>query len=124
MASKKDMESSSFVLLTGAGFTYDFGGFLGAEIWAVILNQIQVSRSKTLRNLMLSDDYLNYENVYDVVLRSSLSKQEKSDFEKAIQNAYAELDQVVSRFPLSASGKMSRFLLEFTTMDKSTTCLR
>ena len=36
------------VLLTGAGFTKTFGGYLASEMWATILNQPEVQRSPEL----------------------------------------------------------------------------
>lgn len=32
------VEINEHILLTGAGFTYDFGGFLAKDMWGMIFN--------------------------------------------------------------------------------------
>ena len=80
------------VLLTGAGFTKNFGGFLGSEMWAIILNQKEVTNSPRLRNALLED--LNYETVYDTILYSDqFETREKLTFLSATIKAYVELHE-------------------------------
>jgi hypothetical protein len=45
--------------VTGAGFTQDFGGYLAAEMWAVIFRQPEIRRYPNLRKRMLEG--LDYE---------------------------------------------------------------
>jgi hypothetical protein len=47
------------VLLTGAGLTRNFGGYLAAEMWAVIFRQPEIRRYPNLRKRMLEG--LDYE---------------------------------------------------------------
>jgi hypothetical protein len=54
------MQSGSFeinkaVLLTGAGFTHNFGGFLANEMWAVIFNSPEIGKDPRLNELLQSD---------------------------------------------------------------------
>ncbi len=80
------------VLLTGAGFTKNFGGFLGSEMWAIILNQKEVTNNPRLRNALLED--LNYESVYDTILYSGqFENREKLTFLSATIKAYVELHE-------------------------------
>ncbi len=82
------------VLLTGAGFSKPFGGYLASEMWSIILSQPQIAESNRLRNILLDD--LSYERIYDKVLSSTeLSSAEKEEFTVALQNAYADLDEAI-----------------------------
>ncbi|MEA3494344.1 MAG: SIR2 family protein [Candidatus Margulisiibacteriota bacterium] len=56
------------ILLTGAGFTKNFGGFLADEMWAYIFNHKNIQISKELKDLAYK--HFNYEDLYDEVLKS------------------------------------------------------
>jgi hypothetical protein len=82
------------VLLTGAGFSKPYGGFLGSEMWSLILNQPQIGQSKKLHACLLED--LNYEAVYDTILTTGrYSEEEKTQFTDALKNAYLQLDDAI-----------------------------
>lgn len=82
------------VLLTGAGFSKPYGGYLASEMWSLILNQPQINHSKKLRACLLEN--LNYETVYDAVLSSGqYSEKEQKDFTDALKNAYLQLDDAI-----------------------------
>jgi hypothetical protein len=60
------------VLLTGAGFTKPYGGYLASEMWATILNQPEVQNSPELLTGMRNLEFLNYETFYaDVQTRGT-----------------------------------------------------
>jgi hypothetical protein len=54
------------VLLTGAGFTRNFGGFLVNQMWDKILNHEQVQSHPSLVNLL--KDNFDFESVYNEVM--------------------------------------------------------
>ena len=85
------------ILLTGAGFTKDFGGYLGSEMWAVIFNQEEISHYPRLRDLMLS--VLDYEQAYSLVtdLKDHLAfkEEEKQAFTRAIQKSYQQMHESI-----------------------------
>jgi hypothetical protein len=88
------MRPAKNVLLTGAGFTKDFGGYLGDEMWAAILSQKEISTHPKLRQILLSRQ--NYELVHHTVLESdSYSAEEKSAFKTAVETAYKHMHQNV-----------------------------
>lgn len=88
------MRAAKNVLLTGAGFTKDFGGYLGDEMWAAILSQKEISRHPKLRQKLLSQ--LNYEQAYHEVLESkSYSSDEKLAFRVAVETTYQRMHQMV-----------------------------
>ena len=68
------------VLLTGAGFTKSFGGYLASEMWATILNQPEVQDSPELLKGMRDLENLDYEMFYEDV-QSNGTQQEKKESE-------------------------------------------
>jgi len=90
-------EFSSVVLLTGAGFTKSFGGYLGSEMWAAILNQPEIRDDSKLRECMLNETTLNFEAVYHTVLESSeFTQVQQQLLTSAIRRVYREMDQILS----------------------------
>jgi hypothetical protein len=78
------------VLLTGAGFTKTFGGFLADEMWALILNQPQIRGHDRLRRKMLEE--LNYEVLYhDILNAPDGDDAERQAFVAAVRRAYEQL---------------------------------
>jgi len=77
------------VLLTGAGFTKPFGGYLASEMWAAILNQPEVQNSSGLLEGMRN--FLNYEEFYGIIQERG-TEREKKDLNAAIRNAFKEMD--------------------------------
>src|SRR3989338_5874078 len=83
------------VLLTGAGFTRDFGGYLASEMWAAIFRRPEIRDHPELRKCMLEE--LNYEALYDKVLSSgSYTDEDKDSLTQAIRKAYEEMDELIS----------------------------
>ena len=88
------MRAAKNVLLTGAGFTKDFGGYLGGEMWSAILNQKEISKHPKLRAKLL--DQLNYEQAYHEILDSEwYSDDEKLAFRTAVETAYQRMHRMV-----------------------------
>lgn len=50
------------LLLTGAGFTHDFGGYLARNMWEKIFNHNEIKQHPKLNRLIISD--FDYESVY------------------------------------------------------------
>lgn len=83
-------------LLTGAGFTRNFGGFLAKEMWARLFNYAEIQNHPSLVQILR--DELDYEAVYQRVMYDNYSLEEQSTFTKAITRAYEQLDEVVCEF--------------------------
>jgi hypothetical protein len=79
------------VLLTGAGFTKAFGGYLASEMWATILNQPEVQNSPELLKGMRDLENLDYEKFYEDIQVSG-TEQQKKDLNAAIRSAFKEMD--------------------------------
>lgn len=63
-----NIEVHNPILLTGAGFTHNFGGFLANEMWALIFNSPDVQKRPSLASLLRKD--FDYESVYQSVMYS------------------------------------------------------
>lgn len=95
----------SNILLTGAGFTHNFGGFLGNEMWAKIFNNPDIQKQARLRNLLLYDKKyglsgnnknFDFESVYSKVINSGdYSSDEVICIQQAVEQAYHSLNAVL-----------------------------
>lgn len=104
------MRAAKNVLLTGAGFTKDFGGYLGDEMWAAILSQKETSKYPRLRQKLLSQ--LNYEQAYYEVLESeSFSGEEKIAFATAMETAYQRMHRKVRTISTDSYFRLTKPLL-------------
>lgn len=87
---------SEFILLTGAGFTKNFGGFLASEMWSEIFNHSQVQTHQQLRELLLND--FDYESIYFKIISGQYNVEEKKAISKAVFDSYRELDDIVIKW--------------------------
>lgn len=117
------------VLLTGAGFTANFGAPLAKEIYEKIFNHKKIQKNKLIRNMLLNEMYLmrsDYEKLFEDILSS-----EKYDLETKVILKNALLDifikdvDVYCRSPLYADNEcqpkyLQNFFIKFlNTNDKS-----
>ncbi|MEK6651627.1 MAG: SIR2 family protein [Nitrospirota bacterium] len=87
-------EINKFVLLTGAGFTHNFGGFLAKGMWESIFNYLDENRHLSLRKELKND--FDYESVYyKVVERDKFNENEKQALSEAVFSAYKNLDDKI-----------------------------
>ncbi|MCK4585135.1 SIR2 family protein [candidate division WOR-3 bacterium] len=99
------LEVAERILLTGAGFTHNFGTPLAKGMWAEIFNHKEVQSHSRLRNLMLNN--FDYESVYYSVMEGEFSPQEKDAINRAIIDAYNNIDSIVMyylQYPLDTHG--------------------
>ncbi len=93
---------NKYILLTGAGFTKNFGGFLAKEMWESIFNYLDETDNPNLRELLRND--FDYESVYyKIVERNEFNKNEKEKNEKeaitkAVFSAYKNLDDKIKNY--------------------------
>ena len=77
-------------LLTGAGFTKSFGGYLSREMWARIFNHSNIQNQKKLRECMLNQ--LNFEYAYAAVMETdNYNIKEKESFTEAVRDAFRNM---------------------------------
>lgn len=101
------MKPSRFVLLTGAGFTKNFRGYLGGEMWSAIFSQPIVAESPQLRSEMLNR--MDFEQSYYHVMKGGKhSAAEKQLLGKAVEKAYQEMHAMIH-----GMGRHDKAILKF-----------
>lgn len=78
------------VLLTGAGFSKPFGGYLASKMWSMFFNRLTSSDHSRMRHVLRGN--LNYELAYAHVIGGEYSQKEKDYFTKCLMQAYEDLD--------------------------------
>lgn len=106
-----EISSGRTFVLTGAGFSKNFGGYLGSEMWGQIFNNRKIQNDPDLRD-MLKDDY-DYESVYSRTLESALPEEKKQVMRDVILEAYKRLDNALAGwvFNDSSAYPVNRYLL-------------
>ena len=85
---------SKKVLLTGAGFTKDFGGFLASEMWAFIFNNPSLDNHPEIKNLLRHN--FSYESVYHEVVKTlEYENGDRDAIKEAVKSAYDKLDESI-----------------------------
>lgn len=85
------------VLLTGAGFTRNFGGFLATQMWDKIFNHEQVQLYPSLVNLL--KDNFDFESVYNEVMDgNSFPPEAQAALQQAGKSAYNQLDDATRNY--------------------------
>lgn len=96
-------QNKNLMLLTGAGFTRNFGGFLAREMWSKIFNNPAVQKNEDARNL-LSDDF-DFESVYSKKMYRGEVVIEV--IRNAVQFAYKDLDDNVKNWKFNNDNPIS-----------------
>ncbi len=87
-------QSKNLMLLTGAGFTHNFGGFLAREMWSKIFNNPLVQANTEARRLLLDD--FDFESVYSA--KMSRGAETIKIIREAVEAAYKDLDDTVKNW--------------------------
>lgn len=96
---EKDNMISKYILLTGAGFTHNFGTPLADEMWSTIFNDEQIQAEHNIKKLM-KHDCCDYEKIYNIIM-DDYSENEKKAFKNALISAYNDIDSIIINFILS-----------------------
>ena len=99
------MKFGNTTLLTGAGFTANFGGFLAKEMWSKIFNNPKLNGAKKIK-LELRKNF-DFEDVYSKVIGNQikdLNPFEYDVFVKSLNEAYLAMDGVIKGSPPDAYG--------------------
>lgn len=91
---------SDKVLLTGAGFTANFGTPLAKDMWYLIQNHIRSNKHLEEKSELMEamDHYIenfDYESAYFHIMKENQSKEHQEAMHKAIVNAYKHIDNVL-----------------------------
>ena len=110
------MNVNERVLLTGAGFTKNFGAPLAADVWALLFNHPDVGRQPRVRNLLRTQ--FDFENVYHEIMTGNFNDRERSAMTRTLQDAYDYVDSIVRNYRSNGSSPniegVQKFLNAFT----------
>ena len=85
------------ILLTGAGFSKNFGGYLASEIWSKIFNNPDLEKLPLIKEKLRSN--FDFESIYAEVLdNKDFSLKEKNDFQNIIIKAYVDMDDMLGQY--------------------------
>ena len=88
-----NIQSSKHVLLTGAGFTKNFGTPLASEMWAEIFNHKKIQAQPKIKELMTNS--FDYESIYHSIMEGSYTDDEKEAINDAVKSAYEYIDTIL-----------------------------
>jgi len=89
-----NFKSKKHILLTGAGFTRNFGGFLADKMWEKIFNNKELQTYNSLRKHSMNT--FDFESAYYEVMKNNYYKlEEKNVFTKSIEKAYNDMDNIL-----------------------------
>jgi len=96
-----NFQVSKNVILTGAGFTHNFGGFLAKTMWAMIHNRYQRYTQRLDENQLIKEFKrgFDYEEIYQVVVnQNKYKKDEKEHLINSVFDVYDSLDSTVRNY--------------------------
>ncbi len=102
-------KTNTWILLTGAGFSKNFGGFLASEMWFKMFNHPLAQANEFIKSKLLESQ--DFEQVYSDILESGNTEAQKV-IGVVIEDAYKELDESIDRRPLMRSDTCNTYDLE------------
>ncbi|MCG8553767.1 MAG: SIR2 family protein [Proteobacteria bacterium] len=91
------------ILLTGAGFTHNFGAPLAAELWSLVFNHPAGQGAKRVREELLQDQ--NFERAYNtVVTEERFCPGDRMAIHAAVTDAFESVDKTLRDWRFTASG--------------------
>jgi hypothetical protein len=91
-----NFQSSEHILLTGAGFTKNFGAPLAIEMWATIFNHKIIQAQPRIKELMMND--FDYESIYTSIIEGSYTEDEKKAIRYVVKFAYDNIDTILREY--------------------------
>jgi hypothetical protein len=93
-------------ILTGAGFTKNYGGYLAREINNKVLSDPKIVSNKKLHDLILNE--FNYEDALGIVQPPDYTQEESAILQQAIRHVYDYQDKIITDWTAS-SKNVSRY---------------
>jgi len=84
-------------ILTGAGWTRNWGGRLAAELWQDLIGHRVIQSNSRLRDLLLSES--SFETTLGVVQAEPFAAGDRQAFEGALLDAFIAMDREVMHIP-------------------------
>lgn len=94
------MNFKNTILLTGAGFTANFGGFLSKEMWSKIFNNPKLNDAKDIKDELRKS--FDFEIVYSSIIDGTVKVHPHSYemFVESLQEAYSMMDETIKTVSL------------------------
>ncbi|MCD4846199.1 MAG: hypothetical protein K8R25_17110 [Methanosarcinales archaeon] len=89
---------SKHIILTGAGFSKNFGGLLAKEMWYEIFNHKRIQAQLKIKELMMEDSDLDYEKIYTSIMEGSYKNDVKEDIDYVLRSAYKNIDDTLREY--------------------------
>lgn len=106
------MKYRKSLLLTGAGFTANFGGFLNKEMWSRIFNHPSIQGNTVIKTMMFDGANFDFETVYhNVASGARFSVDEKMMFRLVVEKAYSDMDAVIKDWLFDGVRTVNSYLL-------------
>ena len=89
------------ILLTGAGFTKNFNGFLSSDMWEQFFNNPKMSdklKSLMRRGSRSDDDYFNYEDVVQKVMVDDDYRDSRDVIKAIVEETYNRQQENINRY--------------------------
>ncbi len=94
------MKFNNTIILTGAGFTANFGGILAKEMWAKIFNYPKLNQAGNIKQDLYDNyDSFDFEKIYSDILdkTSKYPEVERLIFKEAVVEAYKDMNDYITR---------------------------
>lgn len=93
------------ILLTGAGFSANFGGLLAREMWSKILSNPKMDQLPAVREILSKN--FDFEDVYSQVKNNgSVAAGDKKLFEEIVLESYASMDNALKKYSIGGFPKI------------------
>jgi hypothetical protein len=86
---------SKRVLLTGAGWTRNWGGQLAAEVWQSLMGHTLVKENARFRDLLLGEP--SFELALGQTHRAPFAVADRQEFEQAVLDTFISMDREIAR---------------------------
>lgn len=97
------------LLLTGAGFSANFGGLLAREMWSKILSNPKMDQIPEIRKLLKKN--FDFESVYSDVKNSTVyPESDKKIFQDIVLESYSLMDNALKNYSIGGFTKSNFFL--------------
>jgi hypothetical protein len=96
-AMSRNLEMGNYIL-TGAGFSKNWGGWLSNELWSYLFGHTDIQKSDELRELLWKNRQQGFENALEEARQNTLTNQEwmtpYKTLESVVMEAFEKMDSL------------------------------
>lgn len=108
--------SSDYILLTGAGYSKNFGGWLASELWSVILSHKLVQQNHDLKNIIWEYRDRGFEEIFGDK-RVKENQEYSQYFQEIVKDSFLEMHKAISNNffrNFNQNGQIYEFIHKFS----------